>query len=143
MHRKGVLDMELQNCRNCKKLFNYITGEIICPVCRDKLEEKYNQVKAYVRENPGAHINVVSEECEVSIKQIKKWVRQERLSFSKDSGISIDCESCGRPILTGRYCKECKTKMANKFSSAYQEKAAKPEKGQSVSSNGKMRFLGN
>ena len=114
--------MELQNCRNCKKLFNYITGEIICPVCRDKLEEKYNQVKAYVRENPGAHINVVSEECEVSIKQIKKWVREERLVFSDDSLVGLECERCGKIIHSGRFCKEC----AGGLSDAMEEAFRKP-----------------
>ena len=85
---------------------------------------------------------VVAEENDIPIQQIKKWVRQERLTFSKDSGISIDCESCGKPILTGRYCKDCKGKMTNTFSSVYVEKPAenKPNK---TNSKGKMRFLGN
>ncbi|MDD7402699.1 MAG: flagellar protein [Butyribacter sp.] len=134
--------MDVRNCKKCGKLFNF-TGESVCPACAKEMEEKFFEVREFIYKNPTANMATVSEEMDIPIQQIKKWVRQERLSFSKDSGISIDCESCGRPILTGRYCKECKTKMANKFSSAYQEKAAKPEKGQSVSSNGKMRFLGN
>ena len=31
--------MEVMNCRNCKRLFNYITGPMICPACKDKLEK--------------------------------------------------------------------------------------------------------
>ena len=37
--------MELMNCRNCKKLFNYIAGEKLCPACKEKLEEKFQKVK--------------------------------------------------------------------------------------------------
>ena len=33
--------MEVMNCRNCKRLFNYITGPMICPACKDKLEKKF------------------------------------------------------------------------------------------------------
>ena len=31
--------MELMNCRNCKKLFNYIAGVLLCPACNAQLEE--------------------------------------------------------------------------------------------------------
>ena len=26
--------MEVMNCRSCKRLFNYITGPMICPACK-------------------------------------------------------------------------------------------------------------
>ena len=42
--------MELMNCRNCKKLFNYIAGEKLCPACKEKLEEKFQKVKKYIEE---------------------------------------------------------------------------------------------
>ena len=37
--------MELMNCRNCKRLFNYITGEKLCPDCKKQLEEKQTVVE--------------------------------------------------------------------------------------------------
>ena len=74
--------MELMNCRNCKKLFNYIAGEKLCPACKEKLEEKFQKVKKYIEENPRENINQVAEACDVTIKQIKYWVREERLSFN-------------------------------------------------------------
>ena len=49
--------MELMNCRNCKKLFNYIAGEKLCPACKEKLEEKFQKVKKYIEENPRENIN--------------------------------------------------------------------------------------
>lgn len=133
--------MDVRNCKKCGKLFNF-TGESVCPACAKEMEEKFFEVREYIYKNPSASMVDVSEEMDVPIQQIKKWVRQERLSFTKDSGISIDCEVCGRPILTGRYCKECKTKMANSFTSAYVQ-APKDSKSNKTSSNGKMRFLGN
>ena len=49
--------MELMNCRNCKKLFNYIAGEKLCPACKEKLEEKFQKVKKYIEENPRENIS--------------------------------------------------------------------------------------
>ena len=102
--------MDVRNCKNCGKLFQYV-GKPLCPACNKKLEDKFFEVRDYIYENPTANMSQVSEEMEVPIQQIKKWVREERLAFSKDSGITISCEKCGKPILTGRFCNECKKKM--------------------------------
>ena len=130
--------MELMNCRSCKNIFNYITGEKICPACRDMLEEKYQEVKKYINENPGTPANKVAEDCEISLKQIKKWVREERLTFADDSLIGLDCERCGRIIHSGRFCKECAGGLADAMNEAYrvQHVAARRKTGA-----GKMRFL--
>ena len=130
--------MELMNCRSCKKIFNYITGEKICPACRDLLEEKYQEVKKYINENPGTPANKVAEECDISLKQIKKWVREERLTFADDSLIGLDCERCGKIIHSGRFCKECAGGLADAMNDAYrvQQVATRRKTGA-----GKMRFL--
>lgn len=133
--------MDVRNCKKCGKLFNY-NGESLCPACTKAMEDKFFEVRDYIYKNPTANMAIVAEENDIPLQQIKKWVRQERLTFSKDSGISIDCESCGKPILTGRYCKDCKGKMTNTFSSMYVEKPAENKPGKS-SSKGKMRFIGN
>ena len=92
--------MDVRNCKNCGKLFQFV-GKPICPACNKKLEDKFFEVRDYIYENPTANMGKVSEEMDVPIQQIKKWVREERLAFSKDSGITISCEKCGKPILTG------------------------------------------
>lgn len=134
--------MDVRNCKRCGRLFNY-SGEALCPGCVKEMEDKFFEVRDYIYKHPNASMSVVAEETDVPIQQIKKWVRQERLSFTKDSGISIDCEVCGKPILTGRYCKDCKTKVTNQLSSAYVKEQKETPGGVKTSSKGKMRFLGN
>jgi flagellar operon protein (TIGR03826 family) len=130
--------MELMNCRNCKKLFNYINGEKICPNCRKELEDKYQEVKEYIKENPGSAATVVAEECGVSIKQIKKWVREERLVFAEDSLIGIECERCGKQIHSGRFCSACAGGLEAGLKDAYKvQYTGGPKK----TGAGKMRFL--
>ena len=43
--------MNVRNCRKCGKLFNHIMGMPVCPACREKLEQKFQEVKKYIREN--------------------------------------------------------------------------------------------
>lgn len=134
--------MDVRNCKNCGKLFQFV-GKPICPACNKKLEDKFFEVRDYIYENPTANMGKVSDEMDVPIQQIKKWVREERLAFSKDSGITISCEKCGKPILTGRFCKECKNSMRDDLSKMYgtENKVAKQKK--TGDPNGKMRFLKN
>ena len=87
--------MEVKTCKQCKRLFNYLSGAPICPSCKDKLEQKFIQVKEYVRENPRDGIQTVADANEVSTNQIRRWIREDRLAFSEESGVGLDCESCG------------------------------------------------
>lgn len=136
--------MDVRNCRSCGKLFNYMGGPPLCPACIKKLDEKFIQVKAYIYDNPEAGIQQVAEDNDVTTSQIKNWIREERLSFSKESSIGLECERCGAMIKTGRFCKSCKEKMANNLENVYkkpniQQSAVKKPKDGSA----KMRFLDN
>ena len=133
--------MEVINCKSCGKIFNYFAGEKLCQRCMKKLDEKFSQVKEYIYKNKGADIQEVAEECDVSISQIKKWVREERLEFTKDSLVGIDCESCGVSIRTGRFCNDCRSQLASDFQSLYtKEKDVTIKKGR-ISNDHRMRFL--
>lgn len=44
--------MDVRNCKMCGHLFNY-TNSPLCPQCNKKLEERFQDVKEYIRENPG------------------------------------------------------------------------------------------
>ena len=111
--------MEVRVCKQCKRLFNYLSGPTICGACKDVLEEKFIKVKEYIRENPHAGINEVAEENNVTTGQIRRWIREERLAFSEESGVGLDCESCGKLIRSGRMCQECKEKFLGTVDEMY------------------------
>ncbi|MBR1622479.1 MAG: flagellar protein [Pseudobutyrivibrio sp.] len=134
--------MEVRNCRTCGRLFNYIGGPAnICPACRDELEKKFQVVKEYIRENPRSTIQEISDANEVTTNQIRQWIREERLQFTDDSPIGIECENCGATIKTGRFCENCKNNMASALSKSIEKpKAPEPPKPKQESKN-EMRFL--
>ena len=123
----------------CGKLFNYLNGQPLCPNCMKELDKKFEVVKEYLYDNPNASIQQVSEENEVSIAQLKKWIREERLCFSENSMVGIECENCGVMIRTGRFCNECKDKLANSLNSAY--KKEEPQTVKDPRERARMRFL--
>lgn len=131
--------MEIRTCKQCKRIFNYLSGVPICPACKDSLEEKFLVVKEYVREHPSEGINEVAEANEVSVNQIRRWIREERLSFSEESGIGLDCESCGRMIRSGRLCQACKDKLLGKVDDMYRSEDSIVAKKHREAA--RMRFL--
>lgn len=132
--------MEVKNCRDCGRLFNYIGGVRLCGNCKEKLEKKFVEVKEYIREHKEATVPMVSEACEVDQRQITQWVREERLAFSESSTVTLQCESCGAPIRTGRYCNACKTDITRNLQSAYPTASAQKSKS-ARDAGAKMRFL--
>lgn len=133
--------MEVRNCKECGKIFNYVEGAPLCPACAKKMEDKFEGVKEYIYDNPNASINQVAEDNEVSVQQIKRWIREERLSFSDSSEIGIECEKCGAMIKTGRFCKACKKRLETTFGNMYQVKKAPEPRKRPGSAEAKMRFL--
>lgn len=134
--------MDVRNCRKCGRLFNYVVGPFICPRCRDEMEVKFQEVKTYIREHPGVGIHEVSEECDVDKTQIYQWLREERLELAEGSMITLNCEGCGRPIKSGKYCDQCKRDLTMGF----KQVITKPKEPESVKhtekdSSSRMRYL--
>lgn len=128
--------MEVKVCKNCRRLFHYLTGPELCEDCRrlvthkeieetdDKLRDRlklkplleeeeltYSQVRDYIVLNPKASITEIAENNGILPKQLLQWIREERLEFSEDSQFAwFECEICGRKIKSGRLCSNCKLK---------------------------------
>lgn len=132
--------MDVKNCKNCKRLFNYLGGEQICPACKEELEEKFAKVRDYVWDHKNATMEEISQENDVSVKQIKQWIREERLVFTDDSSMGIECENCGAMIKSGRFCEKCKAEMSSNLSTLIKKpKVEEPVKKKK--DGDRMRFL--
>ncbi|MGN0132001.1 MAG: flagellar protein [Lachnospiraceae bacterium] len=135
--------MNVKNCRRCGRLFNYVTGPYICPMCREENEKKFQEVKKYIQTHPRCSMQAVCEECDVEAGQIQNWIRQERLQFADDSPIKVACENCGAMIGSGKLCEKCKNAMTknlnnmmNKSVDQLKQEPVRPPKDKN-----RMRFL--
>ena len=133
--------MEIKNCKGCGRLFQYIGGMPLCPACRDALEEKFVEVKEFIYENKGCSIAQAAEATNVSAKQIKQWIREDRLILSEPTEDGITCEQCNTPICSGRFCDKCKTKMLNELGSVTKRSGTLVGDKKVDKTGSKMRFL--
>ena len=134
--------MDVRNCRRCGRLFNYVAGPFLCPRCREEMEKKFQEVKVYIRENPGVGVREVAEKCEIDTSQIYQWLREERLELAEGSMISLTCENCGKTIKSGRYCEKCKRDLMQGFNQAISHPKTEPERKNVIKDSGsRMRYL--
>lgn len=136
--------MNIRNCRVCGRIFNYMSGAPVCQVCKENLEAKFQEVKEYIREHRGVGIAEVAEACDVDPAQIRQWLKDDRLEVTEDSAIFLNCESCGAPIRSGKFCEKCKDSMTKGFDNVLKASRPEPEPKPQKSSNddgARMRFL--
>ncbi|MDI3543388.1 MAG: uncharacterized protein PWP57_993 [Candidatus Atribacteria bacterium] len=109
--------MTLAKCKRCGKLFNRVVDKDICPSCMEKEEEEFQKVKDFLKRYPEKKLEEISEETGVDKKVILDFLREGRLQLSEIQGEKeaslLTCERCGKPITTGRFCEDCKKKLAS------------------------------
>ena len=120
--------MDIRNCKHCGALFQY-NGSSICPKCSKALEKKLVEVKDYLDEHKGATVQQVSEETGVSVKQLHRWVKEERLMFAPGVDTGVVCQNCGTPIASGRLCDRCRERLKNEFEGAGRSAAPSQQTG--------------
>ena len=124
-------------CRKCRRLFEYIAGEEICPECRKAMEGKFHEVKEYIYDHPGCKTDEVARECEVSELDIRSWIKEGRIEYSSSKGSDIYCKYCWAPIATGEVCDACRARLSKDLNGAYVKKKDDPSK----EGPGKMRYI--
>jgi len=134
--------VQVKACIKCKGLFETMSEREVCPRCLEYLEKQFKVVRRFVREHDLAGIEEVSETCGITIKQLLEWIREEKLSFSKESKVGVPCLACGISIPMGKYCVTCQTKLSKNLRSAYVKKVEDIKQPTLVSNGGRMHFLG-
>ncbi|KPU26438.1 MerR family transcriptional regulator [Caloranaerobacter sp. TR13] len=111
--------MNIKNCSKCGKIFAYDGINKLCPKCRKEEEEEFSRVKEYIYNNPGANIQLVSEETGVPVKKILRYLREGRLELKDEyNNLILACERCGKPIKTGRFCDKCVVELQRELKGA-------------------------
>src|SRR5690606_37994010 len=104
--------MRVRNCLRCGKLFTD-RGQPYCTECLKENQADFEKVRQYLKEHPNASVVEVSQDTGVPTQRIFDFVRQGRLVLNiHASGEGVPCESCGKPVATGRLCEDCMRDLA-------------------------------
>jgi flagellar operon protein (TIGR03826 family) len=137
INKGGGVIMDLRNCTKCGRVFAY-NGSEICSRCAGNDAEDFKKVKDYLYDNPGATIVEVSEETGVEEKKILRYLRESRIEIREDDNCLLDCQRCGAPIRSGRFCESCVVSMKKEFTSVMKSKDEQPKAKDPGKHNTKM-----
>lgn len=103
--------LNVANCPRCGKV--YAKGlRDVCPACIREIDEEYTRCAEFLRENKGASIQEVSDEADVTINQITKFIREGRISLTDLPNLGIPCEMCGAPAGDNKLCENCRRRFS-------------------------------
>ena len=105
--------MDVKQCEFCRMLYQS-PGKKLCGDCIIKLDDDFLKIREYLYDHDGAGIEEVSEATGVSRKAIFYLLKEERLIVGNEDGEAngvLTCESCKRPIHTGKLCAGCKNEV--------------------------------
>jgi flagellar operon protein (TIGR03826 family) len=144
MRKRKAGRMESENIKRCAKCGAYFNKNKwietdLCPECFKKDNELFDKVRDYLNENPDSTGLQICEALDIPEKQIRKWLKEERLILKDPGKGFLVCERCGNPIKTGRFCDECKGKLTKDLGAIYAKK--EPERKESEKTVAKMRFF--
>jgi flagellar operon protein (TIGR03826 family) len=112
--------MALANCKRCGRLFNQLNHDI-CNICLREEEQMFFTVRDYLKDHRRAGVYEVSDATGVETTMIIKFIREGRLSTVDHDNLNFPCESCGTPIVEGRFCKPCKDRLNKGFAQTKDE----------------------
>ena len=112
--------MEMANCRRCRKLFAR-TSDPICDDCKKADELQFEEVKKYLRDNPGATLAQISDATGMPMKKLMAYLREGRLEVASGE---LVCRQCGVEISSGNFCNKCAAKMGQQLAGAAAASAA-------------------
>ncbi len=138
--------VKLKNCPICGKTFIGTPAHRVCRDCREKEYQMERTIISYVRDHPGARPAEIVAETGASEKLLRRMIEEGR--FIELGNIRYPCKKCGRLISTGKYCRECYSKMKQSLQKAHAEIQLRTEKKKKLKeertySNGMKESLNN
>jgi flagellar operon protein (TIGR03826 family) len=120
--------MKLANCSRCGRVFSFVPGtRDICPACVRQEDDDYLKIFHYLTQQPSASAPEIAEATGVDIKEILRFVRENRLRLVK-TGIDLQCETCGTPITQGKLCDSCVKKLTTEMQGEVEKTRKMPPK---------------
>lgn len=99
--------MAVKLCTNCNLPFTQIRNEDQCTACTQKGDATFKRIKEYLYEHQGASASELVSNLGVSLKEIRQFLREDRLEVVGDGYSGLRCDKCDATIKSGRLCDAC------------------------------------
>jgi len=109
------MGLKVIQCKQCGRLFQSF-GKAICADCLEERDNNFLLVRDFIYLHPNATIIEISKETGVEEPLILEFLKEDMLVLNTSEQL-LSCEKCGKPINSGRFCKQCREFFENVFTS--------------------------
>jgi flagellar operon protein (TIGR03826 family) len=127
--------LNIANCPRCGKVFAKGMKDI-CPLCVKEIDEEFDRCSKYLKENRGTTLQELSDATEVPIKQITRFIIENRLIIDKAPNMGYPCEICGNPIREKYVCDSCRQRLSRDVAEIIEKEQHKQDSGRQHNSPG-------
>jgi flagellar operon protein (TIGR03826 family) len=113
--------MNVANCPKCGKVYVKNLLHDICPACVKANDLQCDTCIKYLKENRGITLQQLSDETEVPISLIIKFIREGRISVLGHRNMAYPCEVCGDDIRERNMCDSCRQKLKKDVSNTMED----------------------
>lgn len=100
--------MEVKMCRLCGHMFKDFGQTDYCPDCAPKVESAIQNIRVFWMDHPNASAEECADHVGIPVKQVKEWIREQKIIAPTEKGSQIFCKVCQAPIQSGHLCTKCK-----------------------------------
>ncbi|NLY44008.1 MAG: flagellar protein [Clostridiaceae bacterium] len=111
--------LHLENCKICGTLFTSNGMFDICPYCKKQDDEVFERIREYLEQYPNSNILEVALNLDISVRRIKRYLRECRLQIVEKDNTFLLCKKCGQSIQSGEYCDSCIDNLYHDYKVAY------------------------
>ena len=110
------------NCKLCGGVMVFKgVGEYQCEECGELDWDDYGKTRNYIEKHKGANAAEIEEATGVSQRSIRRMLKESRIEIAEGSKTFLHCESCGKPIRSGRFCPECEIQIHRSIEAQHRE----------------------
>lgn len=106
-------------CAICGRVYEKTGFRAVCPDCIEKDMEVFDRIRDYLYIHPRAKVFEVSNNLDIPVPVIKRYLREGRLEIIEKENQFLKCEKCGKPICSGTQCSDCLKQAAHEYKSSY------------------------
>jgi flagellar operon protein (TIGR03826 family) len=105
------MSMNVANCPKCGKVYVKNILHDVCPACVKAADLQCEICIKYLRENRGISLQELSDQTEVPMSLVIKFLREGRISVIGNKNLMYPCEVCGTDIREKNMCDSCRQKL--------------------------------
>jgi hypothetical protein len=108
------MNLLVDNCPICGNIYHK-NPKNMCVNCVKKIDLEYDKCLKYLRENKQSNITDLNEATEVSIKLIRQFILEGRISTEKFKSLRLKCEICGVQVKNVKMCEQCRHRLSRQL----------------------------